>query len=176
MAKRRISIPLEEWPHQDRQAFERALQPGELFTSQGLAAHWAPATRIWAIKGYGHWLRHLQRTGSLDEQLAPSARASAVVLRGYVGDLKQRLAPASVAGRMRALLEVLRVIDPRGDHELVRRVCKITRVRAGERSGQAREAGSSVRTLPCRNCNGREGKEPRPDYHSKRSEESACFA
>lgn len=131
MARRRISTPLEEWPHRDRQAFEPALQPGELFISQGLAAHWAPATRTWAIKGYGHWLCHLQRIGSLDEQLAPSARASVVVLRGYVGDLKKRLAPASVAGRMRALLEVLRVIDPRGDYELVRRVCRITRVRAG---------------------------------------------
>ena len=104
MAKGRMPMPLEQWPDQDRQAFERALQPGELFTSQGLAAHWAPPTRIWAIKGYGHWLRHLQRAGSLDERLAPAARASAVVLRDYVGDLRSRLAPASVAGRVRALL------------------------------------------------------------------------
>jgi integrase/recombinase XerD len=131
MVRPRLSVPLEEWPPWDRQAFERALQPGELFTSQGLAAHWAPATRIWAIKGYGHWLRHLRCIGSLDDQLAPAARVSTVALRGYVGDLKNRLARASVAGRMRALLEVLRVIDPSGDHALVRKVCKSTRVRLG---------------------------------------------
>jgi len=131
VARQRLSLPLEEWPHQDREAFERALQTGELFTSQGLAAHWAPATRTWAIKGYGHWLRHLQLIGSLDDQLPPTARASAVVLRGYVGGLKEQLAPASVVGRMRALIEVLRVIDPRGDYELVRRICNVTRVRAG---------------------------------------------
>lgn len=131
MARRRLSVPLEDWPHRDRQAFQAALQLGELFTSQGLAAHWAPATRTWAIKGYGHWLRHLKRVGGLDEQLAPTARASAALLRGYLMDLKTRLAPASVAGRMRALLEMLRVIDPSGDHGLIRKICKLTRVRAG---------------------------------------------
>ena len=131
MPRRRVSLPLEEWPHQDRQAFERALQPGELFTSQGLAAHWAPPTRTWAIKGYGHWLGYLQSVACLDEQMAPAARASATALSDYIRCLKPRLAPASVAGRVRALLEVLRVIDPAGDHELVRKACKITRHQTG---------------------------------------------
>lgn len=130
MTRRRLSVPLEDWPHRDRQAFETALQPGELFTSQGLAAHWAPATRTWAIKGYGHWLRYLQRVGRFDDRSDPTARASTAALGGYLTDLK-RLAPASVAGRMRALLEMLRVIDPGGDHRVIRKICKLTRARAG---------------------------------------------
>lgn len=131
MARSRMAFQLDAWPHRDRQALERAFQEGELFTSQGLAAHWAPATRTWAIKGYGYWLSYLQGVGGLDAQLGPAARATAAVLDGYVRDLKQRLAPASVAGRIRALLEMLRVIDPGGDYELVRRACKITRALAG---------------------------------------------
>ena len=129
MPKQRFYIPLEEWPSGDRRAFERALQSGGLFEAQGLASRWAPHTRIGAVKGYGHWLRHLKSTGRLDDHLAPTARATKVALAEYVADLETRLAPASVASRTRALLVVLRVIEPTADHELVRRVVKNTRVR-----------------------------------------------
>jgi hypothetical protein len=118
VAKPRSHVPLENWPQFDRDAFQRALQPGGgLFDPNGLAAHWAEHTRIWAIKGYGHWLHYLQRTGQLDHRASPTARASRAALAGYVQDLRRRLAPATVAGRVRALVEALRVIDPKGDLE-----------------------------------------------------------
>ena len=123
MPKKRLYLPLDEWPDRDRQAFLSARQPAELFASDGRASHWEPDTVLSAVKGYGYWLRYLQDSRQLHPETRPSQRASAPALAGYVRSLKERrLAPRSLTTRVTALVQAMRVIDPQGDLQLLRRL------------------------------------------------------
>lgn len=120
MTRIRKSLRLEEWPAPDRLAFEHAFEFGSLFDSDGLAAHWAPDTRIGVIKAYGHWLAFLIRTGQLRETSSPAAQVTSKSLADYVHSLESHLAPFTVVTRVRGLAEALRVMKAKDAHHLVR--------------------------------------------------------
>ncbi len=123
MPKKRLHLPLSEWPDLDREAFVRARQPGELFSPDGRASRWAPHSVRSAVKGYGYWLRYLRDSGQFDPECRPSHRASKSALAGYVRYLRERgLAPTSLTNRFRDVLVVLRVVDPQGDLEPLQRL------------------------------------------------------
>jgi integrase/recombinase XerD len=115
MPRIRYALCLEEWPAADRQAWRAAAQDGPLFGDAGRACHWAPITRAQVEKGYGMWLNFLAWRGELDQEAAPSARAIPSRVIDYIRELETRLAPVSVASRLRDLVEAIRVMDPTGD-------------------------------------------------------------
>ena len=121
MPRERCALPVRHWPTSDQTAWAIALQEGELFGEHGLAAHWAAATRAQVENGYGIWLYFLQATGDLEHHVRPTARLNEERLIAYVASLRCRLAPVSVASRLRDLAEALRVMDPAGDRSLVLR-------------------------------------------------------
>jgi hypothetical protein len=130
MARKRISIALENWPAADRSTFERALVRGGLFERCGLAAHWAAKTRLSVVTAYGHWLEFLTRTGHLKAETSPASRVSGATLGAYIQELEKRLSAVTVATRIRDLEEALRVMDAGEAHALVRRAYQTLRRRA----------------------------------------------
>jgi integrase len=87
--------------------------------AQGAASLRHDQARAQVANGYGLWLGYLASTGGLQANDLPCARLDVRRLQGYVADLSSRLAPVSVASRLRDLAEALRVMQPDGDRRLV---------------------------------------------------------
>jgi integrase len=113
-------MPFIEWPHEDQSAWVAARLPAGLMDEGGLAAHWRPATVKSVEAAYGRWLTFLAVRGRLDRCDAPADRINRDDLRAYIEDLTSQVAPVTASGRIRDLLEALRVMVPRGDFSFLR--------------------------------------------------------
>ena len=109
------SLPLAEWPAQDREGWVRALQPGDPFEPGGVAASWAETTKEVTVNGYGRWLTWLDHHGVLDRDAMPAARVTKERVIAYMEYLQACLSPHSVHGRVQQLGDALRAIAPDGD-------------------------------------------------------------
>lgn len=116
---RRPALPFASWPQGDQRRWSAALTLGAVFDAAGLAAHWAPTTRIQVEEGYGYWLAFLAEVGELDPDSPPRSRLSVPRLDAYIAELRGRLSPVTVATRLRSLAEALRVMQPNGDRGTV---------------------------------------------------------
>ena len=124
MTRQRRALPFPDWPEIDRILWTRAFEEGVLFDAAGAGARWASATRAQVQNGYGLWLGYLAAKGALRADLLPCERLVVAHLEGYVAQLSARVAPVSVASRMRDLAEALRIMDPEGDRGLVVRALR----------------------------------------------------
>lgn len=109
------SLPYEHWPALDRRLFEEARRPGDILEPGGAASSWRPKTALWATENYGYWLTWLMRRGDLDAMADPAQRCTHERLRAYLSLLRENLAPATVASRMRALKRMLALMCPDAD-------------------------------------------------------------
>ena len=108
-------MPLTEWPDSDRIAWSAAMRPGSPFTSGGIAARWAAATRTITINGYGRWPTWLQRHGFLDPSTPLGTRATEERLIAYVASLRAEVGDFTVQARIQQLGDALRAMAPTGD-------------------------------------------------------------
>src|SRR3954452_19832435 len=84
-ARRRLSLPWQEWPQADRAAWERAISPASLLDDEGgLAASWRPGSREAVLRSYGRWLGFLARHGDLDASVEPADRMTPERIRAHV--------------------------------------------------------------------------------------------
>lgn len=120
----RRGLSVAEWPTRDQQLWRAASETGALFDAHGAAAHWAAATRTQVENGYGLWLGFLAANGKLQPDVSPVVRVELANLNGYITELSKRLAPVSVASRVRDLAEALRVMVPGCDRSLVMRALR----------------------------------------------------
>ena len=118
----RRCMPFEEWPEQDRSAFEAATRSGDLLDEAGPAAHWRPATRSKVMSSYGRFLTHLVRQGRLDRSAGPSERLDPDILKAYIAELRAQVSPVTLAQRITDLHEALRVMVPGMELNYLRRV------------------------------------------------------
>lgn len=125
----RRCMRLEEWPERDRLSWLAAVQSGDPFDDQGLAAHWTAKTCRSVVSGYGRYLTYLARQEMLDYNAGPGERLSEERLRKYLQELQTQVASATVAGRVRCLTEALRVMVPDQDYPYLRRVRQRLKVR-----------------------------------------------
>ena len=72
------SLPLEDWPGADREAWERACRPSVRLTKGGAASHMKPVTQADLARRYGYLLDHLARRGLLDQAAAAGAGVPSV--------------------------------------------------------------------------------------------------
>ena len=127
----RTSLPLTDWPDQDRRLWQASTETGRYFQKAGKAAHWSDATKRQVQKGYAKWLWYLQDRGTLDPLALPSERISEGHLRGYLAELEhQGLASVTITSRITDLTEAIRVMEPKGDLALLRDLCARLNVRA----------------------------------------------
>jgi integrase len=120
---RRAGLPLQAWPASDRNAWEHAIQSGDILDPDGAAARWAPTTRGNALRAYGKWLSFLQeRDGSLADHKPPEARVSRAAIKAYVIALRQRHASGTAWSYMAFLAMTLRAMAPKVDWDWLRPV------------------------------------------------------
>lgn len=105
------SLPFDEWPENDRQAWLTALA-GDPFNGSCRMADWSVATREQARKCYGRLLSFLWSEGALDPKVSPGRRLDEDRLRQYVRWELDRLAPQTLSNTLSLITMVLAVIDP----------------------------------------------------------------
>ena len=127
----RTSLPLTDWPDQDRRLWQAATEEGRHFQKAGKASSWAEPTKRQVQKGYAKWLWYLHNSGALDRLTLPSERICEDHLRGYLAELeRQGLASVTIASRITDLTEALRVMEPKADLTLLRDLCARLNARA----------------------------------------------
>ncbi len=127
----RTSLPLHDWPEQDRRLWQSATEEGRYFQKAGKASHWSEPTKRQVQKGYAKWLWYLHNSGALDRLTLPSERICEDHLRGYLAELeRQGLASVTIASRITDLTEALRVMEPKADLTLLRDLCARLNARA----------------------------------------------
>jgi len=121
-ARRRPGV--NEWPAADRDAWVRALAPGDLLDGTvGPGHHWSADTREAQRKSYGGWLTFLSRTGRLDPHTVPQHRITRAAVGAYIDHLRdQNVASWTLWGRIAHLLAVARAFGPGEDWGWLRRV------------------------------------------------------
>jgi integrase/recombinase XerD len=127
------SVDFPKWPVLDQSLWSTALLRGDFLDADGMAATWAPASKIQVQKGYGKWIHFLTLCGALPAEaaLAPDLRVSELRLRAYLTLLEsQNLASFSIASRISDLREALRVMVPNADLGLLGKLCKTLQSRA----------------------------------------------
>ncbi len=123
-------MPFDEWPAQDQEAWQAALQPAGLLEDGGVAANWAAGSRRMAIDGYGHWLGWLDRTEQLDPTASAASRATRERVQAYAEAAANRLAPMTVQTRINELSRSLRAIAPEQDWKWIARAADRLRSQA----------------------------------------------
>lgn len=112
----RQCLKLDEWPEQDRQAWDEAFVAGDLLDGTvGLAHHWSIDTREKYRKGYGRWLTFLVTSGRFDPHLVPADRVTRDAVAAYANELKTQVVSWTVWGRLAELLAVCKAIAPHSD-------------------------------------------------------------
>jgi integrase/recombinase XerD len=110
-------LPITQWPLLDQAAWAEAVRPrrllGDCFSH---AAAWGPATRQMNSKGYGRWIDWLGRTGQLDPEQDPAARATREVAEDYMEALQDAgLADFTVVAALQQLGDTLSAMCPGAD-------------------------------------------------------------
>jgi len=109
------SLPFDQWPRIDREAWQIAVQTGDPFSTAGPASHWRSTTRQLVLDRYGEWLAFLANSNKLNPQLEPAARISRETVRAYVEHSKNHLRSATIVFRLECLAKAIRVISPEAD-------------------------------------------------------------
>ncbi len=113
----RLCLPVEDWPAQDRDLWQRSLITSTtLFGEAGARAYLRPATNRAVANGYGRWLHSLASWGQLDPAEPPAARIVLARVRRYVDELKAAGNRGSTIGvRLEELRAAAKVMDPTAD-------------------------------------------------------------
>ncbi len=163
---KRLSLDPADWPEVDQQLWAAARRQGNVLDEVGAAAHWRPKTARQAEKGYGLWLGYLARTGHPESDTLPATRASKENLRGYVGELKDRVSSVTVASRVRDVREALRVMQPNVDLSMLTKVLRRLEARAKPNRNKGARIVSSQRLFEAGLDHIRQSmEEPAPSEH-----------
>src|SRR5262245_54447786 len=118
--RRRLCLPLPEWPDRDRALWARGVERGSVLDAAGPGSRWRPRTVQTVVEGYGYALAWLLNNDLLLGELAPEARWTTDRLRNYIRDLQGRVRLATVLNRVIALERALAVLAPTSDRSQLR--------------------------------------------------------
>ena len=109
------SLPVDEWPAADREAWEEACRPGIRLTPGGRASYLAPISRHDFAARYGAFLGFLQRMGRFDEEGALAAQITPSNVEAYIAELKNRVRSVTVWNCIYKLRRAAELLDPTVD-------------------------------------------------------------
>jgi hypothetical protein len=112
MMVKRIGIPLDVWPAEDRSLWERAFAKGSIFDDHHASADWRPATRRQAYYAYSRWLGHLSANEPSALREPAVARVTIERARAFCESRAERLSEMGLAAELQHLLLALRAIAP----------------------------------------------------------------
>lgn len=119
------AVRWETWPVADRQAWDRAISPGDPFNDAGRGASWAAATRRRYQWAWGRWLRFLEHRGELDNAASGIPLVAPARTKAFIALLRsQDLAPLTIASVIESLSNTLYAMapEPEQDWEWLRRI------------------------------------------------------
>ena len=120
---------LDELPAADRDLWQAALIPGDLFEEGGSRAIYSRDSNGKIVKGYGKWLSWLDRRGFLELSASPGDRITPARVRDYITALEKDNATQTMLGRLQELREAAKVMDPRRDWSWINRIASRIRAR-----------------------------------------------
>jgi hypothetical protein len=116
-------LRVEEWPEEDRAAFEAAFAPGDVFDeTAGPGAHLTEPTRGMIRFAYRRWLGFLKANYPQDFSIHPSARINPERVRAYIEHLSAEIKPNTVAAAAARLYAAARLMAPRTDWAWLRSI------------------------------------------------------
>jgi integrase/recombinase XerD len=114
-------LPVEEWPEIDRNAFEAAYQPGDVFDeTAGPGAHLSEGSRRMIRSTYRRWLGFLTAKYPDDLSISPAERITPERVRAFIEDLSANTRSASAAIAAARLYDAARLIAPTTDWSWLR--------------------------------------------------------
>jgi integrase/recombinase XerD len=124
----RKCLPMEAWPQNDRELWQRATKAGRRLLDISVAATWRPRTIATVAEAYAYALAWLQQRDQLDPTVAPELRWSYERLEAYAHDLSVRVRPATMKHRLLSLERALAVLAPRSDRGALRRLIQAVEI------------------------------------------------
>lgn len=112
---RRIGLAMDEWPDEDRVAWERATASADVFDTIAVAARWRQKSRDQARYAYGRWLAHLHHHDPGALACPATARVTPSRLQDYVTRLEKRISTMGIAAELQHLALALRAVAPADD-------------------------------------------------------------
>lgn len=119
----RCALPFSDWPKVDREAWSRAIAPGDILDGRGPAAHWVERTKATNRQHYAHWLGFLAWRNTLSPTTLPADRATAEAIRAYVHHLQGIVAPITVLSMLVGLKVALQAMAPDRSWRWLQDVC-----------------------------------------------------
>lgn len=130
------SVSPTDWPANDRQLWQDALERTDLLDGNAVVARWRPSTIKTVAEGYGYAIAWLSDQDLLDPTASPTSRWGADTLRRYINDLQEHVRPATAKHRVVMLERALAAMEPGRDRSFLRQAaCRLPEVpdRAGKR-------------------------------------------
>src|SRR5665213_199289 len=123
-----LTLPFKHWPEPDRVRWLQSRICNAPFGIQSPAATWSPARVRMVEDAYGQWLAWFEARGELDVELAERVTVDRV--EAYVGAMRKRIAPVSVAMMVGNLGRMMAVIYPGKDWAWLRNIYQYLKVNA----------------------------------------------
>jgi len=120
-AKRKLSsagprsLPVDEWPADDRRAWAEACRPGSRFKPGGPASYLAQVSRDDFVSRYGAFLGFLERNRRLDCDAAAAAQVTFTNVQSYLADLTCRVSSVTVWNCIYKLRRAAELLAPAVD-------------------------------------------------------------
>ena len=141
---KRMGIAFTNWPAEDKLAWRRSLEPGDLLGINGIAASWRPKTQFQASSEYGRWLAFLIQTDPACLVLSAAQRATEQRVRQYAAVLLARIEASSAASAIGHLQLALRAIAPEASWTWMRQIQRRLSFRAVAREKRDRLVHAAV--------------------------------
>src|SRR5262249_17279542 len=113
--KRPRSLPVSEWPEDDRCAWEEACRPGSRLRPGGVASYLAEVSRDDFARRYGAFLGFLQRTNRLEHHAGAAVQVTVSNVEAYIADLNARVRSVTVYNCIHQLRRAVQLLAPSFD-------------------------------------------------------------
>ncbi len=142
----RLILKREDWPNQDRAAWNALFVDGGIFDERGPCVDWSAGSRCKREQSYGHWLGFLTNAGLLDAACLPADRFTQDAVRAFVEATRARVSLITTSMQTTDLYVLATTLDPDRDWSWLKRIAD----RLGHQTGRWQlkpRPGVSVSTI-----------------------------
>ena len=142
----RLILKREDWPNQDRAAWDALFVDGGIFDERGPFVDWSAGSRRKREQSYGHWLGFLTNAGLLDAACSPADRFTQDAVRAFVEATRARVSLITTSMQTTDLYVLSTALDPDRDWSWLKRIAD----RLGHQTGRWQlkpRPGVSVSTI-----------------------------
>lgn len=109
------SLATEQWPPQDRVAWEAACRPSLRFTRGGAAGHLKSVTRTSMVRAYGYLLDHCHRSKTLQSDLPATGHVTPERIDSFLVELRGRVASVTRYTYLERTYRMASALAPKSD-------------------------------------------------------------